>query len=154
MITVGPRPLAPAPGASGSEAPEKERPAEAAARAPAEAAPTQQSDAPQRVVPPTEGTRTDAATARPLPTELLAPQPPVADDEAQAQPRPAEDTGRLQSFAQIPTEVMQEISRLRQEAAESKAQGVPGRNDPTPMPASPEAIGQTSGPGAMPYDTA
>jgi hypothetical protein len=46
-------------------------------------------------------------------------------------------------------EIVREITRLREEAAQAPVAGVPGRNDPTPMPARPEAIG----PG-MPYDAA
>ncbi|MEM6739431.1 MAG: hypothetical protein AAF646_04895 [Pseudomonadota bacterium] len=92
----------------------------------------------------------DVADKR-LSTELIVPQPPARDDDAAApQPIPAEPAGPLKTYAQIPTEMMQEISRLREEAAEANAQGVPGRNDPTPMPASPTAIGT----GEMPYDAA
>jgi hypothetical protein len=46
-------------------------------------------------------------------------------------------------------EVVREIARIREEAAEAQAAGVPGRNDPTPMPARPDAIGAR-----IPYDAA
>lgn len=52
-------------------------------------------------------------------------------------PRPAPP---LKSFAQIPMKVVEEISRLREEAARETAQGVPGRSDPTPVPAANQAI--------------
>lgn len=47
----------------------------------------------------------------------------------------------LKSFATIPTAMMEEIERLRQEAAERAAKGVEGRADPTPVPAREDAIG-------------
>lgn len=58
--------------------------------------------------------------------------------------------GGQQAFAEIPMRVMEEIARLRDDTASRNASGVPGRNDPTPMPASPQAIGT----GGMPYDAA
>ncbi len=67
-------------------------------------------------------------------------------DLAVLRPEPA---GPLKTFAQIPMQIVQEITRWREEAEQGRAAGIPGRNDPTPMPARPEAIGAR-----MPYDAA
>lgn len=47
----------------------------------------------------------------------------------------------LRSFAQIPTEMVQEIIRIRENKASDSAKGIDGRQDPTPMPARSDAIG-------------
>lgn len=91
------------------------------------------------------------ASNRSLPPELIAPQAPTetgdgAPEASAFRPDPA---GPLKTYAQIPMEIVREITRLREEAAEAQAAGIPGRNDPTPMPARPEAIGAR-----MPYDAA
>lgn len=103
------------------------------------------------VMPPSGASEASEVSEKRLQTELVVPQPPTSDDDPSV-PRaePEEPAGPLKTYAQIPTEMMQEITRLREEAAEGNAQGVPGRNDPTPMPASPDAIGPTR----MPYDAA
>ena len=72
----------------------------------------------------------------------------TAGDDALELPRP-EPAGPLKSYAQIPMEIIKQINRLREEAAQAHSEEIPGRNDPTPMPASPSAIGA-----AMPYDAA
>ena len=61
------------------------------------------------------------------------------------QPQPA---GPLRSFAQVPTQLMQELTRLRSAELPANAAGVPGRLDPTPVPAPSEAIGPRAGVGA------
>ncbi|RDC71204.1 hypothetical protein DLJ49_15320 [Rhodovulum sp. 12E13] len=88
---------------------------------------------------------------RSLPPELIAPQPPAEAGDGVPEgiafrPEPA---GPLKTYAQIPMEIVREITRLREEAAEAQAAGISGRNDPTPMPARPDAIGAR-----MPYDAA
>jgi hypothetical protein len=64
-------------------------------------------------------------------------------------PRP-EPAGPLRTFAQVPTELMQELTRLRSAEVAASASGIPGRLDPTPMPAPDDAIGadRASAPGA------
>lgn len=73
-------------------------------------------------------------------TALLRNQDPVETYEITPETgaRPA---APLRSFAQIPTQMIQEINRMREDFAAIKARGIEGRSDPTPMPARPEAIG-------------
>ncbi|MEM1431775.1 MAG: hypothetical protein AAGG09_20140 [Pseudomonadota bacterium] len=103
------------------------------------------------VVPPISAEEPTALVDQKFSTELLVPQPPSEDGAPGTPEAPRQEpVAPLKTYAQIPTEMMQEISRLREEAAEANAQGVPGRNDPTPMPAAPAAIGT----GSIPYDAA
>jgi hypothetical protein len=152
MMTVGLRPAAFGPGDPGTQSAQQPN-AQDVARIGAitgAASTVTAAQIPAAVMPADQVDETAAAEARRLPPELVAPQPAERDaeraDPAVAQP----GAGPLKTFAQIPTEVMQEISRLREEAAAENVAGIPGRNDPTPMPASPAAIGA----GAMPYDAA
>jgi hypothetical protein len=152
MMTVGLRPAAFGPGDPGTQAmqPSNAQDATSAMSAMGATVNPAAAETLNAVKPSAEKSETAAAEARRLPPELVAPQPAARDadgiDQAAVQP----GAGPLKTFAQIPTEVMQEISRLREEAAAENVGGIPGRNDPTPMPASPAAIGA----GAMPYDAA
>ena len=157
MMTVGLRPAAFGPGDPGTQSAQQPNARDAARIGAIEgaaltgAATTLTAAQTQAAVMPADQVdETAAAEARRLPPELVAPQPADRDAE-RADPSVAQPgAGPLKTFAQIPTEVMQEISRLREEAAAENVAGIPGRNDPTPMPASPAAIGA----GAMPYDAA
>ena len=155
MMTVGLRPAAPGPGDLGSEPrsstldqARRMVPAIAPAGSPAGASQTEAA-----APPPGSARETEASADRALPPELIAPQPPAEGREGRADPSgagPRDDpSGPLKTYAQIPMEIVQEISRLREEAAQMQIEGVPGRNDPTPMPARPEAIGAR-----VPYDAA
>jgi hypothetical protein len=153
MMTVGLRPAASGPGDPGpAQQPGKSSQSIVLASL-QPAAPTGSALPPFAVPPATDPSDTTGPQEKRLSAELTGPPPSqpdgAGDGEAPiiAQPEPA---GPLKTFAQIPTEVMQEISRLREEAAAQSAQGVPGRNDPTPMPASPAAIGGSG----SPYDAA
>jgi hypothetical protein len=159
MLTVGLRPTALGPGEPGTgpqqnqSQPSTSPTAVLAGLAPAAGAPLTS----QAVLPPEDATAPTEIAERRLPPELIAPQPPEGDEWSAGNPVlqvVTEPAGPLKTFAQIPTEVMQEISRLREEAAQSNILGVRGRNDPTPMPASADAIGAQSGLARVPYDAA
>jgi len=152
MMTVGLRPAAFGPGDPGSQAIQQPG-AQDAMRATSAVGATlslASTETPKAVQPGAAAADPAAAEARRLPAELVAPKPADRDtdgaDRAAVQP----GMGPLKTFAQIPTEVMQEISRLREEAEARNVGGIPGRNDPTPVLASPAAIGAA----AMPYDAA
>jgi len=153
MMTVGLRPAAPGPGDLGAEPrfstlDQARRMGTAIAP---DGSPAGASQTEAAAPPPGSARETEATTDRALPPELIAPQPPAEGQEGRADPvGPRDDpSGPLKTYAQIPMEIVQEISRLREEAAQMQIEGVPGRNDPTPMPARPEAIGTR-----VPYDAA
>jgi hypothetical protein len=174
MMTVGLRPAAFGPGDLGQAAQDSAiEQARQVDVAPANSAPpvggTQTLDAVRQPGPASDGAQVDSrrmagpeatdprvndsrAGTRALPPELIAPQPPAeagGDGAPEAIPLRPEPAGPLKTYAQIPMEIVREITRLREEAAEAQAAGIAGRNDPTPMPARPEAIGAR-----MPYDAA
>jgi len=115
--------------------------------------------------PPAQASAASAVAVAAAPSAVIAPRPPNAatDTDPTADKRIADEPTRssasasdepdvpqlpqarpaapLKSFAQIPTEVMAEISRLREEAAEATDTAPIEREDPTPMPASERAIG-------------
>ncbi|MEM9250446.1 MAG: hypothetical protein AAGB05_17350 [Pseudomonadota bacterium] len=108
-------------------------------------------ETPDPVSPPQASSETSRASGNTALDTMIELAPKVeTEEQEEAAPPPPEPAGPLKTYAQIPTEMVREISRLREEAAEEKVQGVPGRNDPTPMPASPDAIGT----GRVPYDAA
>ena len=108
-------------------------------------APERPATAPETALPPRAPDRSSAgssAAARQVAETPLPRQESAAPERRWREfgtretgfqsPRPAPP---LRSFAQIPTEVMEQISLLRQQGAAPDPRGVPGRNDPTPVPA-------------------
>ena len=153
MMTFGLRPTAPGPGEPGAAIQATSNDKIASLRADTSGAARSITDSltAEPVVPPIAPPETAGVAEKKFSTELVAPQPPAPDGAPGTPEAPrSEPVGPLKTYAQIPTEMMQEISRLREEAAAANAKGVPGRNDPTPMPAAPEAIGT----GRVPYDAA
>jgi len=169
MIPVGPRVVAPPVGAltragdTGPASPLGAWPAPGAARGEARDGVAQGPDRPAPArVPRDPGAddaaardgalraRRDASARAPREAPMPAVPPPdtglrraaisLPDRSLPEIPMP-EPAGPLRSFAQVPTELMQELTRLRSAAQASLAAGVPGRLDPTPLPAPDDAIG-------------
>lgn len=100
------------------------------------------------VRPSDEAEAKDAAEARRLAEESArADAARRADREDGEEIVPAVDEPRpvppLKSFANIPMQVVEEISKIREEAAKENAEGANGRPDPTPVPAADQAIAPT-----------
>lgn len=148
MLTVAPRPYPLSPGEPGLRA---DRPS-APALFPEGSMPVSGATAsappilPEAIGPGPAPDRAGAPGLRPASQETSL---PAGESRAPSDTRSDRDMPRIipvrpgapQSLARIPTEIMEEISRLRAEAEQARVGGVPGRNDPTPMPASPQSIG-------------
>jgi len=152
MMTVGLHPAALGPGDS-SPADRQGVPDQFAQMAPSPNGAAARGPTPlttEALLPPESGREAGPLPDRAPPPDALALKPQSGGGDAPDLPllRP-EPAGPLKTFAQIPMEIVQEITRLREEAEQARISGVPGRNDPTPMPARPEAIGAR-----MPYDAA
>jgi hypothetical protein len=140
MMSVDPRPVSSGPGVTYAAPDAREQPAQAAPSAPATAPQTALATLPPGpAMPATHSVPRDPAEmmrAAPPPRERVG----EADEFPPEPPRPA-PAGPLMTYAEIPSEVMKKIAELREELAGEKARGIPGRPDPTPMPADSAAIG-------------
>ena len=140
MMSESPRPVSSGPGVTYAAPDAREQPAQAAPNAPATAPETRGATVPPGPVQP-------ATDSDPRDPAALLPEAPPPRERTSAPeefppepPRPA-PAGPLKTYAEIPSEVMKKIAELREELAGEKARGIPGRADPTPMPADAAAIG-------------
>ncbi|MEO1680576.1 MAG: hypothetical protein AAFU80_20715 [Pseudomonadota bacterium] len=154
MNTVGLRPAALGPGEPTTTQPDRRADQTSPPAAEAVAAgPGPVTEA--AVTPPAAGTDTPQVSEKKVADERpMMPERPSAERALgiEEPPFPAptnRPAGPLKTFAQVPTEVMEEVSRRTAEEIQAQAKGVPDRNDPTPMPASPQAIGPS-----VPYNAA
>ncbi len=144
MMSEGPRPVSSGSAVTYAAPDAREQPALAAPSAPATAPETARATLPPGPVQPAS----DSEARDPAALLPEAPPPRIRSGEPEEfppePPRPA-PAGPLKTYAEIPSEVMKKIAELREELAGQRARGIPGRADPTPMPADAAAIGAKPG---------